>query len=109
MRRSCWGCAKGATAEAVRAAIADGTLEKWMEFVPVEVGDMVFVDAGTVHAIGPGVVLLETQQTCDVTFRMFDYGRPRELHVEQALKRDETEDGGGEGGAQADGWVHAAD
>ena len=50
-----------------------------------EAGDMVFVDAGTVHAIGPGVVLLETQQTCDVTFRMYDYGRPRELHVEQAL------------------------
>ena len=46
---------------------------------------MVFVDAGTVHAIGPGVMLLETQQTCDVTFRMYDYGRPRELHVEQAL------------------------
>jgi mannose-6-phosphate isomerase len=56
-----------------------------MEWVPVEVGDMVFVDAGTVHAIGPGVVLLETQQTCDITFRMYDYGRPRELHVEQAL------------------------
>jgi mannose-6-phosphate isomerase len=47
---------------------------------------MVFVDAGTVHAIGAGVVLLETQQTCDVTFRMYDYGRPRELHVEQALR-----------------------
>ncbi len=47
---------------------------------------MVFVDAGTVHAIGPGVVLLETQQTCDITFRMYDYGRGRELHVEQALR-----------------------
>jgi mannose-6-phosphate isomerase len=57
-----------------------------MQWVPVNVGDMVFVDAGTVHAIGPGVVLLETQQTCDITFRMYDYGRPRELHVEQALK-----------------------
>ena len=79
------GLKPGATAEAVRAAIADGTLEEWMEFVPVTVGDMVFVDAGTVHAIGPGVVLLETQQTSDTTFRMYDYGRPRELHVEQAL------------------------
>jgi mannose-6-phosphate isomerase len=56
-----------------------------MEWVPVSVGDMVFVDAGTVHAIGPGVVLLETQQTSDITFRMYNYGRPRELHVEQAL------------------------
>ena len=57
-----------------------------MQWVPVTKGEMVFVDAGTVHAIGPGVVLLETQQTCDITFRMYDYGRGRELHVEQALK-----------------------
>jgi mannose-6-phosphate isomerase len=80
------GLKPGATADAVRSAIASGTLEEWMEFVPVSVGDMVFVDAGTVHAIGPGVVLLETQQTSDTTFRMYDYGRPRELHVEQALR-----------------------
>jgi mannose-6-phosphate isomerase len=80
------GLKAGATADVVRSAIAAGTMEEWMEWVPVLVGDMVFVDAGTVHAIGPGVVLLETQQTCDVTFRMYDYGRPRELHVEQALK-----------------------
>jgi mannose-6-phosphate isomerase len=79
------GLKAGATADVVRAAIAAGTMEDWMEWVPVSVGDMVFVDAGTVHAIGPGVVLLETQQTCDITFRMYDYGRPRELHVEQAL------------------------
>jgi mannose-6-phosphate isomerase len=79
------GLREGATADAVRASIADGTLEDWMEWVPVSVGDMVFVDAGTVHAIGPGVVLLETQQTCDITYRMYDYGRPRELHVEQAI------------------------
>ena len=46
---------------------------------------MVFVDAGTVHAIGAGMVLLETQQTSDITFRLYDYGRPRELHLEQGL------------------------
>lgn len=80
------GLREGATADAVRAAIADGTMEEWMHWVPVAVGDMIFVDAGTVHAIGPGVVLLETQQTCDITFRMYDYGRPRELHVDQALR-----------------------
>jgi mannose-6-phosphate isomerase len=80
------GLRDGATADAVRAGIADGTLEELMEWVPVSMGDMVFVDAGTVHAIGPGVVLLETQQTSDITFRMYDYGRPRELHVEQALR-----------------------
>ena len=74
-----------ATPDRVRSAIADGTLESLMTMVPVEGGDMVFVDAGTVHAIGPGVTLLETQQTSDITFRMFDYGRPRDLHVEQGL------------------------
>ena len=80
------GLREGSTGNAVRGAIADGTMERWMEWVPVSVGDMIFVDAGTVHAIGPGVVLLETQQTCDITFRLYDYGRPRELHVEQALR-----------------------
>jgi len=80
------GLKAGATADTVRAAIAAGTMEELMQWVPVEKGEMVFVDAGTVHAIGPGVVLLETQQTCDITFRMYDYGRGRELHVEQALR-----------------------
>lgn len=79
------GLKAGVTLEDVRAAIADGTLESRLEMVPVSVGDMLFVDAGTVHAIGPGVVLLETQQTSDRTYRMFDYGRPRALHVEQGL------------------------
>jgi mannose-6-phosphate isomerase len=89
------GLSRGATVESVRGAIADGTLEELMEWVPVTVGDMVFVDAGTVHAIGPGVVLLETQQTCDTTFRMYDYGRPRELHVEQALRAMKTQTAAG--------------
>jgi mannose-6-phosphate isomerase len=80
------GLKDGVTLEDVRAAIADGTLEEKLEMVPVRVGDMLFVDAGTVHAIGPGVVLLETQQTSDRTYRMFDYGRPRELHVEQGVR-----------------------
>jgi mannose-6-phosphate isomerase len=80
------GLKPGVDVAAVKAAIADGTLESLMEWVPVSVGDMVFVDAGTVHAIGPGVVLLETQQTSDVTYRLFDYGRPRELHLEKGLQ-----------------------
>jgi mannose-6-phosphate isomerase len=52
---------------------------------------MVFVDAGTVHAIGPGVVLLETQQYSDLTYRLYDYGRPRELHVDQGLAVTRTQ------------------
>jgi len=80
------GMKDGADAVKVRAAIVDGTMEALMEWVPVSVGDMLFVDAGTVHAIGPGVVLLETQQTSDVTYRLYDYGRPRELHLEKGLQ-----------------------
>ena len=79
------GLKDGAGKEQVAAAIANGTMESLMEWVPVSVGDMLFVDAGTVHAIGPGVVLLETQQTSDVTYRLYDYGRPRELHLEKGL------------------------
>lgn len=69
----------------VTTSVADGTMEELLQQVPVSIGDMLFVDAGTVHAIGPGVVLLETQQTSDITYRLYDYGRPRELHLEQGL------------------------
>ncbi len=79
------GLKAGVQVEDLRRAALAGTMEELVETVPVSVGEMVFVDAGTVHAIGPGVVLLEVQQTCDVTFRLFDYGRPRELHLEQGL------------------------
>jgi len=79
------GLKDGVTLELLRAAIADGTAETLLNQIPVTAGDMVFVDAGTVHAIGPGVTILETQQTSDTTYRLYDYGRPRELHVEQGL------------------------
>jgi len=80
------GLKDGVAVTDVAASVADGTMEALIEQVPVAVGDMLFVDAGTVHAIGPGVVLLETQQTSDVTYRLYDYGRPRELHLEKGLK-----------------------
>jgi mannose-6-phosphate isomerase len=80
------GIRPGVTVEDVRAAIKSATLENLLEMVPVEKNDMLFVDAGTVHAMGPGVVILETQQTSDLTYRMYDYGRPRELHLEKSLE-----------------------
>jgi len=79
------GLKEGADPARVERAIAEGTLEEMLVQLPVSAGEMVFVDAGTVHAIGPGVTLLETQQTSDTTFRMWDYGRPRELQVEQGV------------------------
>jgi mannose-6-phosphate isomerase len=80
------GLKSGVTLDQVRSGIHDGTLEKSLQVWPIAAGDMVFVDAGTVHAIWPGSVLLETQQNCDLTYRLFDYGRPRELHVEKGLE-----------------------
>jgi len=80
------GLKPGVTLETVEREVADGTLESSLEVLRVAAGDMVFVDAGTVHAIWPGSVLLETQQNCDITYRLFDYGRPRELHVAKALE-----------------------
>ncbi len=89
------GLKNGVQPEQMRAAAADGSMESLVRMVPVVPGDMVFVDAGTVHAIGPGVTLLETQQTSDTTFRLYDYGRPRELHLDQgiAVSRPETRAG----------------
>jgi mannose-6-phosphate isomerase len=85
------GLKKGRDAEDLLVAIAADKAEDVLEMIPVKVGDMVFVDAGTVHAIGPGVTLLEVQQTCDVTYRLYDYGRPRELHLEKGLAVVKTE------------------
>ena len=80
------GLKDGTTPEAVRGAIAASSLEDLLAWVPLSTGDMVFVDAGTVHAIWPGSVILETQQTSDTTYRLYDYGRPRELHVDASLE-----------------------
>ncbi len=80
------GLKAGSTLDQVRSGIQDGTLEDCLKLLPVAQGDMVFMDAGTVHAIWPGSVLLETQQNCDITYRMYDYGRPRELHIEKSLE-----------------------
>jgi mannose-6-phosphate isomerase len=80
------GLKPGVTLAKIEEEIHAGTLEDSLTLLPVEAGDMIYVDAGTVHAIWPGSILLETQQNCDVTYRMFDYGRPRELHIEKSLE-----------------------
>ena len=85
------GLKPGVTLEQVKAGIADGALETSLNMLPVKAGDMIFVDAGTVHAIWPGSILLETQQNCDLTYRMYDYGRPRELHIEKSIEATRLE------------------
>ncbi|MEP3145200.1 class I mannose-6-phosphate isomerase [Qipengyuania citrea] len=72
--------------EEVHKAAVDGSIEDMLVWHDAKVGDFFHVPAGTIHAIGPGLVLLEVQQNTDITFRLFDYGRPRELHLDQALQ-----------------------
>lgn len=70
---------------AIRQAALDGSIERlltWHEVVP---GDFFYIPANTVHAIGAGISLLEVQQNSDITYRLYDYGRPRELHLAQGL------------------------
>jgi mannose-6-phosphate isomerase len=80
------GLKPGVTLDKIKEGIHAGTLEESLNVLPVTAGEMIFVDAGTVHAIWPGSILLETQQNCDLTYRMYDYGRPRELHIEKSLE-----------------------
>lgn len=76
--------------EALRAASLDGSIEEIMDWKPVEPGDFFYIPAGTVHAIGAGITLVEVQQNNDVTYRLYDYGRPRELHLDDGVAVSEA-------------------
>lgn len=71
--------------EEIRSVALDGSIERLMNWRPVSPGDFIYVPAGTIHAIGAGIELLEFQQNSDVTYRLYDYGRPRELHLEDGV------------------------
>lgn len=85
------GLKKGVDHSALADALARDRLEDCLHSFPVKAGDCVFVPAGTVHAIGAGVLLAEIQQSSDITYRLHDWGwlgsdkKPRPLHVPQAL------------------------
>jgi mannose-6-phosphate isomerase len=70
----------------VERAIRETRLERLLNWIDVRRGDTFYVDAGTVHAIGGGAVIVETQQNSDTTYRLYDYGRPRELHLSEGLR-----------------------
>ena len=80
------GLKPGVTLEKIKEGIEANTLEESLDLLAVAAGETIFVDAGTVHAIWPGSILLETQQNCDLTYRLYDYGRGRELHIEKGLE-----------------------
>ncbi len=83
------GLRAGTTTEMLEEAVRGGTLLNRMERLNVHTGDTVFIRAGTIHALGPGLLLYEIQQTSDLTYRVFDWNRPasegRKLHIEESL------------------------
>ena len=79
------GLKRHLTPQELRASIKDGSIAGLAQWRPVAKGDIIFVPAGTIHAIGAGIVLAEIQQRSDATFRLFDYGRQRELHEDSAV------------------------
>ena len=70
----------------LRAAVQENRLEACLQQVEVHKGDFIFIPSGTVHAIGGGLRLLEVQQSCNITYRLYDWGRPRELHVDKGIQ-----------------------
>lgn len=86
----------------LRKSAEDGSIEQLMEWKAVAAGDFFFVPAGTIHAIGAGISLLELQQNADVTYRLYDYGRPRELHLDDAVAVSTT-------GPYRGPWIRGSD
>jgi len=80
------GLKPGTTRGQFEKAIHENRAEELLHWIKVSAGDMIYVAGGTVHTLGPGVIIVETQQQSDTTFRLYDYGRPRELHLQQGLR-----------------------
>jgi mannose-6-phosphate isomerase len=73
------------TPQQLRTSIQNGSIADLIHWRPVAKGDVIYIPAGTIHAIGAGIVLAEIQQRSDATFRLFDYGRQRELHEDNGV------------------------
>lgn len=80
------GFRRDLTREEIIERIRDQAIESELGWIEVRPGDFIFVPWGTVHAIGAGITLCEVQEYSDITYRMYDYGRPRETHLEKALE-----------------------
>jgi mannose-6-phosphate isomerase len=79
------GLRQATTREALRQAALDGSIEDMVDWKSVKSNDVIFSPAGTIHAIGAGLTLIEVQQNVDLTYRLYDYGRPRELHLDDGI------------------------
>lgn len=79
------GLKRSVSPEELRAAALDRSIEALVDWRPVKAGEVFYSPAGTVHAIGPGLAIVEVQQNVDLTYRLYDYGRPRELHLDDGI------------------------
>ncbi len=79
------GLKPGVTQDQFEQAVHDQRAEELLNWMNVFPGEMIYVAGGTVHTLGPGAVIVETQQQSDTTYRLYDYGRPRELHLREGL------------------------
>jgi len=79
------GLKSGVSVAQLEKAIQEKRAEELLNWLNVYTGDMIYVAGGTVHTLGPGSVIVETQQQSDTTYRLYDYGRPRELHLKEGL------------------------
>jgi mannose-6-phosphate isomerase len=79
------GLKAGVTVAQLEKSIREKAAEELLNWMNVYTGDMIYVSGGTVHTLGPGSVIVETQQQSDTTYRLYDYGRPRELHLKDGL------------------------
>jgi mannose-6-phosphate isomerase len=79
------GLKPGVSAQQLEEAIHQKRAEEVLNWINVYAGDMIYVAGGTVHTLGPGSVVVETQQQSDTTYRLYDYGRPRELHLKDGM------------------------
>lgn len=79
------GLKPGVSAVQLEEAIHQKQAEDALNWIDVYAGDMIYVAGGTVHTLGPGSIVVETQQQSDTTYRLYDYGRPRELHLKDGM------------------------
>ncbi len=79
------GLKPGVSSSTLRPAIEENRAEELLNWINVYPGEMIYVAGGTVHTLGPGSIIVETQQQSDTTYRLYDYGRPRELHLKEGL------------------------
>ena len=86
-----YGLKQDCSKDEIRAAIKNGTMMKYLQKIPIHKGDLFFIPAGTIHAIGAGALVAEIQESSNLTYRMYDYdrigkdGKKRELHIDKAL------------------------